>query len=273
MSFEACAALVERGDPERWRAAMAAPEPGRGGLMALYAFNLEIARAGYVVSEPMMGEIRLRWWADAIGEIYAGGPVRRHEVAAPLAETIRAGGLPREPLDAMIEARSWDCGREPFADQAELEAYLEATGAGIMWLAARWLGAPEGAEGTARGYGFAAGAAGFLRAIPGLYASGRAPLPVAGLDRNAVAEGRTPPGLADAIRTAAEAGLRRLRRARGARRAVPREALPALLPAATAGAALRRAAARPDDVLRGGLEPAEVRVRGAVLLAALTGRV
>jgi hypothetical protein len=155
VSFEACAALVERGDPERWRAAMTAPEPHRGGLMALYAFNLEIARAGYVVSEPMMGEIRLRWWGDAMEEIYAGGPARRHEVATPLAKTIRAGALPREPFDVMIEARSWDCGREPFADRGELAGYLEATGAGLMWLAARWLGALEGAEGsratTARG--------------------------------------------------------------------------------------------------------------------------
>ena len=54
MSATAVAALVERGDPERWRSAMTAPPRGAAGLMALYAFNLEIARAPWVASEPML---------------------------------------------------------------------------------------------------------------------------------------------------------------------------------------------------------------------------
>jgi phytoene/squalene synthetase len=96
VSAEACAALVERGDPERFRTVLAAP-PERGpGLMALYAFNLEVARAPWVSAEPMIVQIRLRWWLEAVEEIVAGAPPRRHEVVGPLAETIRgtraAGG-------------------------------------------------------------------------------------------------------------------------------------------------------------------------------------
>lgn len=74
MSAEACAALVERGDPDRWRSAMTAPAPRRAGLMALYAFNLEVARAPWVASEPLMVEIRLQWWLDALAEIFDGVP-------------------------------------------------------------------------------------------------------------------------------------------------------------------------------------------------------
>jgi 15-cis-phytoene synthase len=127
VSAAACADLVRRGDPDRWRAAMTAPPGARDGLMALYAFNLEVARAAYVASDPMLGAIRLRWWTDALAEIFAGAAARRHEVCAPLAETIRASALPRDPLDAMIDARGWDCGREGFADLAALEDYLDAT--------------------------------------------------------------------------------------------------------------------------------------------------
>nr|MBA3326484.1 squalene/phytoene synthase family protein [Paracoccaceae bacterium] len=113
MSAAACAALVARGDPERFRAAMAAKAgPARDGLMALYAFNLEIARAGYVTSEPLLGEIRLRWWVEAVGEIYVGAAPRAHEVCGPLAAAIRGSGLPRGLIEAMIAARAWDCGRE-----------------------------------------------------------------------------------------------------------------------------------------------------------------
>ena len=45
MSLDACARLVERGDPDRFRVAMAAPPSAREALFPLYAFNLEVARA------------------------------------------------------------------------------------------------------------------------------------------------------------------------------------------------------------------------------------
>jgi len=223
---------------------MAAPEPGRARLMALYAFNLEVARAGYVASEPLLGEIRLRWWADAVAEIHAGS-VRRHEVSAPLAEAVREAGLPHGPLAALIDARAWDCGRDAFADLEAVEAYLEATGAGLMWLAALALGAPAAAEGAVRDLGRATAAAAFLRAAPSLRALGRRPEPLDGL---------------------AEAGLGWLARAQAGRGAVPARCLAAVLPSAGAGAALRRA-------VRGqALDVSEFRGRAAMLGVALSGR-
>ena len=54
MSLDACADLVNRGDPDRFRSAMLAPMPIRGDLLALYAFNLEVARAPWVTNEPMI---------------------------------------------------------------------------------------------------------------------------------------------------------------------------------------------------------------------------
>mgnify|MGYP000249325893 FL=1 len=54
MTVEACAALVERGDPDRFRAVMAAPVEARAQLFPLYAFNLEVARAPWVTQEVLM---------------------------------------------------------------------------------------------------------------------------------------------------------------------------------------------------------------------------
>lgn len=245
--------LVERGDPWRWRAAMAAPEPLRRRLLALYALNLEVARAGYVTAEPMIAAIRLRWWADALAEIYDGRPPRRHEVVAPLAEAIRAADLPRPPLDALVEAREWDCGREPFADLAGLAAYLDATAGGLMWLAARVCGAGPAAEAPVRALGRSAGAAAFLRAVPRLAALGRRPLPCP-------------------AERLAEAALGWRAEARAGRALVPAAALPALLPAAGSEVVLRRAARRPGATAAGELGSSELRARGAMLLMALTGR-
>jgi phytoene/squalene synthetase len=44
----ACAQLVERGDPDRFRAVMAAPPEARRVLFPIYAANVEIARAPWV---------------------------------------------------------------------------------------------------------------------------------------------------------------------------------------------------------------------------------
>ena len=50
---------------------MAAPLAARQILFPLYAFNVEVARAPWVASEPMIGEMRLQWWRDVLEEIGA----------------------------------------------------------------------------------------------------------------------------------------------------------------------------------------------------------
>ena len=177
MTDAAVAGLVERGDPERWRSAMTAPPAARPGLMALYAFNLEIARAPWVASEPMLAAIRLRWWLDALDEIYDGRPPRRHEVVEPLAAAIRAGDLPRRLFEEMMAARVADAERAPHADRAALDLYIDHTAGHLMELAARHLGAEGAALPVVRDFARGAGTAALLRALPELRARGRDPLP------------------------------------------------------------------------------------------------
>ena len=159
MSVDACAALVARGDPDRFLAVMAAPVAVRARLFPLYAWNLEVARAPWVPAEPLIAEMRLQWWRDVV----AGGEARAHEVAGPLWRVIREAGLPVGVMDRLIEARRWDIGREAFVDQTAMDAYLEETGGGLMWLACVAAGAEAG-EAAARDIGWAAGLAAFLRA-------------------------------------------------------------------------------------------------------------
>jgi 15-cis-phytoene synthase len=254
MTIAACASLVERGDPDRFLAVMAAPVEARAQLFPIYAFNLEVARAPWVTNEPLIAEMRLQWWRDVV-ENAASGAARAHEVAGPLHAVIRDFGLPVAVLDRLIAARRWDVGREPFANREAFEEYIEDTGAGLMWIAARALGAPEGAEGAVRDYGWAAGLAGFLRAVPELEARGRAPWP---------------PGVT--IGELTRAGLERLGRARAGRGRVPRAAVPALLTGWQAEGVLARALTDPAAVGEGRLGPSEFRRRGGLLWQALSGR-
>ena len=257
MTDAACAGLVERGDPDRFMAAMAASLGARARLMPLLAFNLEVARAPWVTKEPMIAEMRLQWWRDAIAEIIAGGVVRAHEVVAPLAFVIREAGLSGDLFERMITARQWDIYPDPFEDAEALHGYLDATAGGLMWLSARALGAPEAAEPVVRDYAFGSGVAGWLRAVPVLEDRGRRPL----------VDGRP-----DAVADLARLGLDRIARARTARALLPATCRPALLPGWQAEALLRQAMQAPRRVADGTLAQSEFARRGGLMLQAMTGR-
>lgn len=232
--LNACAAIVERGDPLRFRTAMLAPVAQRGALFALYAFNVEVSRAPWVTQEAMIAEMRLQWWRDVLEEISGGGPVRRHEVATPLAQVLS----PEQArlLDALVAARRWDIYREPFEDAADLARYIDQTAGHLMWVAAQLLG--DAQERPVRQAAHAAGIGAWLRAIPALEAAGRVPL----LDG-------TPAGVADLAKGALEA----LAQARKGRAAVARACAPALLLATAAEPALSKALRAPQAVVAGEL--------------------
>ena len=76
MGFEACAGIVERGDPERFLAIMAGPVAARRILFPIIALNIEVSRAPWVTQEAMIAEMRLQWWRDALEEVAEGKEVR-----------------------------------------------------------------------------------------------------------------------------------------------------------------------------------------------------
>lgn len=246
MSVAACAEIVQRGDPDRFAAVMAAPVAARERLFPLYAFNLEVARAPWVSKEPMIGEMRLQWWRDVVAE----PSPRAHEVAGPFHALIGGAGLPLAVIDRLIEARIHDVYGEPFADQAAFETYLDDTAGGLMWLASKACGGSD--EAGARSLGWALGLANYLRAVPELEARGRQPL----------VDGRP-----EAVRALAETGLQRLAAARGG---VPKAAA---LAAWQAGGLLRQVVNTPSLVADGAMGLSEFARRGGLVWAALTGRV
>lgn len=249
--FAACAALVEKGDPDRFLALMAAPPQARGPLAVLYAFNLELARAPWVTREPLVARMRLQFWRDVVAE---PDRPRAHEVAGPLAALIRDRGLPLALFEAMIAAREDEIEGAHLADAAALRAYLAGTAGSLMALAVRALGGAV--DGAAQGYGAGQGAANYLMAVPALAAAGRPALPDEG-----------PEAVVDLARW----GRSELDRARLARGTVPLEARPALLAAWRARGVLARAAADPAAVAEGRLAGSEFARRGGLLWASLAG--
>ena len=139
---------LRRVDPDRWLASRFIADPRRrADVVALYAFDHELARAAAVASNPLMAEIRLAWWREAVEEIFAGGAVRRHPTAEALAGAVRQASLPHAPFEAMIEARIAAL-ETPTLEAPAALAWAGATQGSLGRLAALVLGAGETAAGA-----------------------------------------------------------------------------------------------------------------------------
>jgi NADH dehydrogenase [ubiquinone] 1 alpha subcomplex assembly factor 6 len=236
---------LRRHDHDRYLIALFAPARRREALMALYAFNYEIAKTRETVSEPILGRIRLQWWRESVDEIYGGGTVRAHEVLTPLAAAIREHRLSREHFDALIDARELDLADEPPASLAALEAYCAETAGRLQRLALEVCDARgETADEAAREVGIAYALVGLIRAIPFHARARRHHLPAelvaeVRLDLGTFFELKPTPALAAAVERMAERARYHLASARSARRGLPSAALPALLPARIASGYLR----------------------------------
>ncbi|QEW19897.1 squalene synthase HpnD [Marinibacterium anthonyi] len=250
----ACAELVERGDPDRFLAVMATPPEARAKLFPIYAMNVEVSRAPWVTAEPMIAEMRLQWWRDALDEIATGATVRKHQVTTPLAEVLTPEMAAK--LDEYVAVRRWDIYKDPFEDDPHFDAYLDHSAGSLLWSATQALGAAP--EQPVRDLGWAMGLANWFRAIPQLEAQGRVPL----LD-----------GTETGVRKLAQRGLERLKRGRKGLGDVSKDARPALLAAWQAEPILQRARTDPGRVAQGALELSEGGKTARLLWASVTGRV
>lgn len=233
------AVSVRAADPDRYFSALFAPAAARPFLFALYAFNHEVARVAETVREPMLGAIRLEWWRETAESAHAGHP-RNHDVAKGLAALFQSFPLKLADFEVLIAARAFDANAEQFADLAALENYVDATGGGVMRLAAKILG---GDPILAREPALAYGLTGLLRSLAFHNARHKLYMPrdllaAVGLTPEMFFDLKHDPRM-DAV--AHQLALRGRDHFLAARRGPrPRAGLPALLPAALVPVYLRR---------------------------------
>ena len=158
-----CCDLINKFDHDRYLTILYAPEEKRESLAALYAFNYEISRIREVVSEPMLGEIRLQWWREAIDGIYQG-EIRSHDIMPSLAAAITEHELSRDILMAIIDGKAQDIYDENPENMTALEDYISMTAGNLSCLAAHILGQRD-IDDLAKRLGLAWGYVGLIRAV------------------------------------------------------------------------------------------------------------
>lgn len=241
-----CQALVRDRDKDRYLATLFAPQEKRPQLMALYAFNAEVARIRYIVSEPMLGEMRMQWWAESIEALYAGRTAD-HPVLRMLAVTIEESGLPKQPFLDLIDARRSDLYADLMPTLRALEGYAgETTSAVIQMAAVILIGTEASRVVDAAGHGGVAQAiVRLLRQVRGDRQAGRVAIPEDillehGLKASDYLAGRWSDAMRLAFARVRYAARKHLSEARAYDPDVPLDALAAFLPLALCDLYLRR---------------------------------
>ncbi len=161
-----CADLVRSHDFARYAATLFLPADQRRALLALYAFNVEIARVPDLVTQPLPGEIRLQWWTDMLAG-HAHGSIEGNPVAAELSLVIRSFDLPTDMLSRLIEEHQFDLYNDPMPTIAALEGYVSDTASALFALAARIAAPPSSQiDHLARHAGLAQGFVQVVMALP-----------------------------------------------------------------------------------------------------------
>jgi phytoene synthase len=161
-----CAELVRSHDFPRYACTLFVPAPQRRALLALYAFNVEISRVREQVSQPLPGEIRLRWWTDMLAGAGHGG-VEGNPVAAELLLAISGWRLPAERLSRLIDEHQFDLYNDPMPTMAALEGYINDTLCALFSLGAGIAGyQSEEIDHLARHAGLAQGVVQVISALP-----------------------------------------------------------------------------------------------------------
>ncbi|MDF1734978.1 MAG: squalene/phytoene synthase family protein [Minwuia sp.] len=256
------AADLRTGDADRFYTAMfAAPAP-RKRLLTLYAFNLEVARTRERVSEPMLGQIRLQWWREALDEM-AGGQVRNHPVCTALNDWL-GDSFPAEVktrLEAILTARELDLEDSAFPTLDSYRDYAATTGGILLELGLHAVGmADRGIEPVARHVGTAYAITGLIRAIPFAGTAGRMLIPQEVLERVGATDSaarREPDRMRAAVEILADQAQAELLAARQAARGVriPGAARPVLLHRTLAAMYLHRIRRAGHDLSSPRLDP------------------
>jgi phytoene synthase len=214
-------------EPDRYLAALLAPRAACSDLTALAAFQGEIARIPIMVSEPMLGEIRLQWWREAFAT-QGNGTMTGNPIADAVGTVMRARSLPEKLFLNIIDARSSELDPHALLSDPAVDTYFNSAEGAAFQLAAHVLGVNEqpGVSELMYAAGQAYGRVRLLRSFPRTLAKGPVPAPLDGVissSNNDWAAGG-PPMRSSITKWLVEA--RRLLLA------APKAALPAILPLA-----------------------------------------
>ncbi|MBP7252364.1 MAG: squalene/phytoene synthase family protein [Alphaproteobacteria bacterium] len=130
-------------DYERFLICLFTPLACRDDIAALFLFNAELAQIRDQVTEPLLGQIRLQWWREALDKL--GTPEQPPHALLDRLTHWQQRGISLAPLRTLLDARATDLLAEPFPSLAAYDAYRHDTSAPLGTGVAAILGHPTNA--------------------------------------------------------------------------------------------------------------------------------
>ena len=255
-------------DWTRWLANLFLDGTHRDDVNTLFAFAAHIRGLSARVREPAMGEIRLRWWIDAL-EAATNEQAQYSPLGDALNQVLSRYQLSARPLVQLLQAHQFDFYNDLFPTTDDFEAFAGETAAIPLQLAAQII-VPAEANRLADAcghFGVAQSIARVLFNLPRTLQRQQLYLPADLLAASGVHQEQFfTPSPAQAVRgaleTFAELGLSHLNRAHAAVRQTPQAARPLFLTAPVLDYQLR-VFLDPKRYVKGGdlvpLEPSKLR--------------
>ena len=175
-SLDHCSDLVKINDIDRYYAMLFAPQDKRSAVFSLLACNSEIAKIRETITEPVIGEMKMQWWRDALDDM-KNGKIRNHPIIEEMAKydfDLKLYTI----IENIINARSDTLYNDKTATWASMISYIEITG-GQLGQAILLAQGCKNSEIIQKAYhlGCAWAAIGLLRALSFHAATGQAYLP------------------------------------------------------------------------------------------------
>ncbi|MEM6683829.1 MAG: squalene/phytoene synthase family protein [Pseudomonadota bacterium] len=251
-ALSGCLETLQQQDYDRYLACLFAAPDDRLALTALHALNAELGKVRESVSEPMLGEIRLTWWREAI-EGLCDGQVRKHPIVEALAAPVASKLVSADALMDMVEARIADLYEDAPRNTAALEDYAAKTGGLLLRQCLSATGADMQQCDAAQSIGTAMTMGGVVRAISFHASMRRIHLPAdelaaIGLSPEQVFQGEFTPAITALAQVIGQNALDQLRA--GLKKPWPKRQRRALAPALFALKDMQRAQAAGFDPQR-----------------------
>ncbi|XP_055685351.1 NADH dehydrogenase (ubiquinone) complex I, assembly factor 6 homolog [Lutzomyia longipalpis] len=243
-----CLNSVKNYDYENFLSLLLLENSLRRKAFSIRAFNVEIARVNSQVSEAKIGEMRLKFWEDAVDKVFNAKdvPIPEHPVVQELKNTSRECSLSKMYFHRLIKSRK-RLGNVSFLTVKELEDYAEQTNSSVYYLMLEAAGVKNiHADHAASHLGKAQGITNIIRSLPHQRRNAIIPIPQEILLRHGVSQERVfrdradDKGVENCVFDIATVAHQHLAKARSLRDKIPRNCLPIFLPGATLDRYLER---------------------------------
>ncbi|XP_069677054.1 NADH dehydrogenase (ubiquinone) complex I, assembly factor 6 isoform X2 [Periplaneta americana] len=269
-NFLACknatGALVEVGKKLRWHhdyenflCTLLLPNNLRTSAFAIRAFNTEVAKVQDQVSDPRLGQMRMKFWEEVVERIYSDN-APSHPVALELHRATQQHKLSKRYLKRLVVARADHLTSATFSDLEAVESYAEQSVSPIYYLLLEAAGVQNiHADHAASHLGKAHGIANLIRSIPYNAQKRLVALPQDVLLRHSVSHEEilrfvTSQHFKDAVFDIAGRAKQHLDKARSLKNTVPKSAYTVFLPAVTVDLYLEKLRVRDFDVFSPSLQ-------------------